>query len=60
MNNLPAINFWEIYYIANGDAIIRYLEHFGGGYKNEKVLRIDFENRLIETVKGYYKLGEHR
>lgn len=59
MNVLDTLDCWELY-MSNGDMVIRWLEYFGGGHKNEKVLRIDFENKLVETEVGYYKLGEHK
>lgn len=59
MNVLDTLHCWELYMVGD-DMIIRWLEYFGGGHKNEKVLRIDFENKLVETEVGYYKLGEHK
>ena len=56
MNDLKLVMDWTIRFVGN-DVVIRYQEYFGGGYKNERVKRIDFENKLVETEVGYYKLG---
>jgi hypothetical protein len=44
--------------MATDEMWVRYKK--GSSYKNERVKKIDFDNWIIETVCGYYKLGEHK
>lgn len=58
MNNLRKIDKWTIYSFGKEEEIVGLLidgdrvEKFIG-----KVLRVDFEKRLVETDEGYFKLG---
>lgn len=58
MNNLRKIDKWTIYSFGKDEEIVGLLidgdrvEKFIG-----KVLRVDFEKRLVETDEGYFELG---
>ena len=59
MNVLGTLHCWELYMVKEyGEMWVRYKKR--RGYKNELVKKIDFDNWIIETVVGYYKLGEHK
>lgn len=62
MNNLKNLDKWALYDMADGKYIMGDL--IDGDtieYYACKVLRIDFENRIVETNDGYFSLGdEHK
>lgn len=58
MNNLVKIENWYISKCSDGHYIFGDLST--GGFCSKKIIRIDFENKIIEVDNEYYELGEER